>query len=52
MVAASKMSTTCEMARMMAEAHRRKLDMCAALEDIADSLPGNVDGLKCLSVAN
>ena len=39
MVAASKMSTKSEMARMMAEAHRRKLDMCAALEDIADSLP-------------
>ena len=52
MVAASKMSTTCEMARMMAEAHRRKLDMCAALEDIADSLPANVDAFKCLSVAN
>ena len=52
MVAASKMSTTCEMAWMVAEAHRRKLDMCAALEDIADSLPANVDALKCLSVAN
>ena len=52
MVAASKISTTCEMAWMMAEAHRRKLDMCAALEDIADLLPANVDAFKCLSVAN
>ena len=53
MIAANMMMpNACELSRMMADAHRRKLDLCAALEDIADSLPGPVDVLKCLCVAN
>jgi hypothetical protein len=32
--------------------HRRKLDLCAALEEIADALPGRVDRLKCLTIAS
>ena len=30
-----------ELARIMAEAHQGKLELCAALEEIADALPGS-----------
>lgn len=32
-------------------AHREKLRLCAALEDVADSLPAHVDRLRCLAIA-
>ncbi|TIU16029.1 MAG: hemerythrin domain-containing protein, partial [Mesorhizobium sp.] len=35
----------------MKRAHREKLQLCDALEKIADALP-NVDRLKCLGTAN
>ena len=37
---------------VMQRAHREKLRLCAALEEIADSLPDRVDTLMCLSTAN
>lgn len=36
---------------VMKRAHREKLQLCDALEKIADALP-NVDRLKCLGIAN
>lgn len=38
-------------AAVMKRAHREKLQLCDALERIADALPG-VDRLKCLGAAN
>lgn len=38
--------------REMQRAHDRKLDLCDALEAIADGLPSKVDRLRCLAVAN
>lgn len=37
---------------VMKRAHFEKLRLCEALEEIADSLPGQVDRLKCLGIAN
>lgn len=39
-------------AAVMRRAHFEKLRLCEVLEEIADSLPGRVDRLKCLGVAN
>src|SRR5262245_46711372 len=39
-------------AAVMKRAHFEKLRLCEVLEEIADSLPGRVDRLKCLGVAN
>ncbi|MEI5682040.1 MULTISPECIES: hemerythrin domain-containing protein [unclassified Mesorhizobium] len=39
-------------AAMMKRAHLEKLRLCESLEDIADTLPGHIDQLQCLSVAN
>lgn len=36
----------------MHRAHRIKLDLCLSLEAIADGLPGGVDRMECLRVAN
>ena len=35
----------------MESAHRHKLSLCDAMEEIADALPGQVDRLKCVIVA-
>lgn len=37
---------------IMAHSHEEKLKICTELEEIADTLPGSVDRLKCLHVAN
>lgn len=39
-------------AAIIRRAHSEKLRLCEALEEIADSLPGQVDRLKCLGIAN
>ena len=39
-------------AAVMKRAHGEKLRMCDALEEIADSLPDQVDRLKCIGVAS
>lgn len=52
MAAADNVFRASELARKMERAHARKLDMCALLEEIADSLPERVDALKCLAAAN
>ncbi len=36
----------------MIRAHERKLELCRALESIADGLPSNIDRFRCLEVAN
>jgi hypothetical protein len=36
----------------MARSHRRILEMCDALEAIADDLPSRVDRLRCLTLAS
>lgn len=36
----------------MGRMHAAKLDLCAALEEIADDLPARVDRFRCLSVAS
>lgn len=36
----------------ISEGHRRKLMLCDALEELADGLPGNIDRLACLRIAN
>lgn len=33
-------------------AHHRQLDLCDRLEQLADSLPANVDRITCLDIAN
>lgn len=37
---------------LIERAHSQKLKLCETLVEIADSLPGQVDPLKCLGVAN
>ena len=39
-------------AAVMKRAHHEKLRLCEALEEIADSLPGQVDRLKCIGIAS
>ena len=39
-------------AAVMKRAHHEKLRLCEALEGLADSLPGQVDHLKCIGVAS
>jgi hypothetical protein len=39
-------------AEVMRRGHLQKLRLCEALEDVADSLPANVDRLQCLAIAN
>jgi hemerythrin-like domain-containing protein len=39
-------------AAIMKRAHFEKLRLCEALEEIGDSLPDDVDRLKCLGIAN
>ncbi|QIG50522.1 hemerythrin domain-containing protein [Nordella sp. HKS 07] len=36
----------------LARLHAEKLELCAALEAIADDLPARVDRLKCLTIAS
>ena len=36
----------------MARGHGRKLRLCTMLEEVADSLPGRIDRLKCLHLAS
>lgn len=36
----------------MARGHARMLEVCAALETLADELPGHVDRLRCLMLAS
>jgi hemerythrin-like domain-containing protein len=52
MAAAENVFSVSELARKMERAHERKLEMCALLEDIADSLLERVDALKCLAAAS
>ncbi|WP_238719848.1 MULTISPECIES: hemerythrin domain-containing protein [Nitratireductor] len=37
---------------LLRRAHGFKLDMCHALERIADNLPDNIDRVECLRIAN
>ena len=37
--------------RMMAAAHERKLEWCMILEELANSLPDQLDSLRCLNLA-
>jgi len=39
-------------AAVMKRAHCEKLRLCEALEELADSLPGQVDPLKCIGIAS
>ena len=39
-------------AAVMQRAHCEKLRLCEALEELADSLPGQVDPLKCIGIAS
>ncbi|MEO9639562.1 MAG: hemerythrin domain-containing protein [Nitratireductor sp.] len=39
-------------AALLRRAHGFKLDLCHALERIADNLPDNIDRMECLRIAN
>jgi hemerythrin-like domain-containing protein len=39
-------------AAVMKRAHHEKLRLCEALEELADSLQGQVDHLKCIGIAS
>ena len=39
-------------ATVMKRAHQEKLQLCDALEELADSLPGQVDRLRCIGIAS
>lgn len=39
-------------AAVMKRAHHEKLRLCEALEELADSLPGQVDRLRCIGIAS